>query len=163
MQKVVAFLEKYAEWLALGVAALFFLFVVWGYVISPSATRVAVAKEELSPGEVDPFVQDKAITRLQSAMEAPAGDLVMKVPNFAEQFELAMGPGRSHMAAEFRAGGQPPRPPQVNQVFDKESPQAVPSDGIAELPKLPALADLGTSSGNSLVAPPVAAVEQVQD
>ena len=42
MKNVVAFLEQYAEWLALGVAAIFFLFVVWGYVISPTAVRVKV-------------------------------------------------------------------------------------------------------------------------
>src|SRR3954469_15728197 len=156
MKKVVAFLEQYAEWLALGVAAVFFLFVVWGYVISPSAVKVKVAQEELMPGDVDPTVNDKAITRLQSAMDSKADGLVMVVPDFAKQFELAMGPARPSMSPEALAGAQPPRPPQVNQTFDVgPAPEMGPAP-IAELPKMPALVSLTTSSGNSLVAPPAA-------
>lgn len=159
MKKVVAFLEQYAEWLALGVAAIFFLFVVWGYVISPTAVKVQVAGEELTPGEVDPKVNDKAIGRLQSAMESKAGDLVMVVPDFAKQFQLAMGPDRPNVGPEFLAGAQPPRPPQINQVFDVGGSTPIVETPITELPKMPALLSLTTASGNSLVAPPPPPVE----
>ena len=154
MKKVVAFLEQYAEWLALGVAAIFFLFVVWGYVISPTALKVKVAQEELMPGDVDPTVNEKAITRLQSAMESKADGLVMVVPDFAKQFELAMGPNRPSMSPEALAGAQPPRPPQMNQSFDIQGPGPIEQQTIAELPKMPALTGLTVASGNSLVAPP---------
>lgn len=154
MKKVVAFLEQYAEWLALGVAAIFFLFVVWGFVINPTAVKVKVAQEELMPGDVDTTVNDKAITRLQSAMESKADGLVMVVPDFAKQFELTMGPNRPSMSPEALAGAQPPRPPQVNQTFEIVGPGPVETQTIAELPKMPTLTGLTTSSGNSLVAPP---------
>ena len=49
-------------------------------------------------------MNDKAITRLQSAMESKAGGLVMVVPDFAKQFELAMGPNRPSMSPEALAG-----------------------------------------------------------
>jgi hypothetical protein len=163
MKKVVAFLEQYAEWVALGVAAIFLLFVVWGYVISPTAVKVQVAGEELTPGEVDQRVNDKAITRLQSAMESKAGDLVMVVPDFAKQFELAMGPNRPHMGPEFLAGAQPPRPPQVNQTFNVGDTTPVAEAPITELPKMPALLALTTATGNSLVAPPPPLMEVAAD
>src|SRR4051794_15321670 len=102
MKKVVAFLEQYAEWLALGVAAIFFLVVVWG-ALNPTAIQVKVAGKDESPGDVDPKVQTEVAQRLTPAMEAKAEDLVISVPNFAQQFELAMGPKRPHTGAEYYA------------------------------------------------------------
>ena len=87
----------------------------------------------------------------------------MVVPDFAKQFELAMGPNRPRTGPEVLAGAQPPRPPQVNGWSAPQGSDQVPGPEITELPKMPALASLTTASGNSLVAPPAPAVEAQND
>ena len=61
MKKVVAFLEKYAEWLALGVACLFLLFTIYTYIVSPDALKVKVGNEAMLPGDVDPYSATAAV------------------------------------------------------------------------------------------------------
>src|SRR3954451_19886558 len=96
MKKVVAFLEKYAEWLALGVACVFLLYMVYSYVVSPEALHVKVGSDTVYPGEVDPHV-DVAVRHLQEAIEAPAGDVKIPLPDYSKDFLTAMGTERPHM------------------------------------------------------------------
>src|SRR5215212_5730816 len=100
MQKVVAFLEKYAEWVALGVAGLFLLFVVYSYVLSPDALRVSVGNDKLLPGEVDTHVAAGRAKDLQAAVDAPA-DIKFPLRDFTKEFEVAMGPQRRLMEPKY--------------------------------------------------------------
>src|SRR5687768_9332628 len=100
MQKVVAFLEKYAEWVALGISALFLLFIVYSYVLSPDALRVDVGSEKLLPGDVDPAIAARDAKALQAAVDAPA-EIQFPMRDFTKEFELAMGPQRRMMEPQY--------------------------------------------------------------
>src|SRR5689334_14865124 len=67
MQKAVDFLERHVQWLALGVAGLFLLWVAYAYVLTP--VTVKVGGRELTPGEVDAAVKRDAADRLKTAMD----------------------------------------------------------------------------------------------
>src|SRR5688500_14590986 len=92
MNKVIDFFEKYAEWLAMGVAGVFLLFMIWSYVIVPTDATIEVGTEKVLRGDGDPTVQT-AVRQLQNKMNANS-DIKITVPNFAEQFAKAIGPER---------------------------------------------------------------------
>jgi len=61
MQKVVDFLEKNVQWVALGLSGVVFLLMVWIYVVKSPVT-VTVAGKELTPGDVQ-FVDNSAFPK----------------------------------------------------------------------------------------------------
>jgi hypothetical protein len=67
MQKTLDLLERYVEWVALGLAGLILLWVAYAYVLTP--ITVKVGSRELTPGEVDAVVKREAADKLKSAME----------------------------------------------------------------------------------------------
>ncbi|HEY7118431.1 MAG TPA: hypothetical protein VH475_17715 [Tepidisphaeraceae bacterium] len=154
MKKVVAFLEEYAEWLALGVACLFLLYMVWSYVISPEPLKVAVGGEKQMPGDVDTYVSSHAVNRLQDAMNAPA-DVKIPVPDFDKEFATAMGPNRPHMAKEFLAVNVPFRPLAPGVEYVKAAPSGEDHKFVMDIKVPTPVWDVKFSAqGNSLVMPP---------
>src|SRR3954452_11919308 len=151
MQKVVAFLEKYAEWVAIGFAGLFLLFIVYSYVLSPDALRVNVGSEKLLPGEVDAHVAGGRARDLQVAVDAPA-DVKFPLRDFTKEFEVAMGPQRRMMEPKYLVTLSPlPGVPtesaiNVDAAFKRQIAEAPPA--------IPAPLPPGTAAGNSLVAQP---------
>src|SRR5258706_13956591 len=107
MKKVVAFLEQYAEWVGLGVASLFLLWVVYGYVVSPDQLQVKVGTDTVFPEGVDPKISESYVRHLQDAMEASPGELAnaFKVQNFVDDFVRNMSDKRDRMTPEVLAGG----------------------------------------------------------
>ena len=88
MEKVVEFIEKHVQWLALGLGVLWLGWMGWKYVITPPAA-VEIAGERLTAGRVDKKTVEKAVTPLQAEMnrsEAPE----MPVENFAAGFQSTM-------------------------------------------------------------------------
>jgi hypothetical protein len=152
MQKMVAFLEKYAEWVALGVASLFLLFVVYSYVVSPDQIRVKVGSDAVFPGSVDEKVNESSVKRLQQAMEAPSS-LTFPVPDFAKVFATKMGPQRDRMTPEVLAGGPPIRPAIPGVEFRTE-PAGNEKIVIKDLPKIPAPVMAEAKTGSSMVVQP---------
>lgn len=154
MNKVVAFLEKYAEWVALSLAALFFLYMVYDNVVSPDALRTKVGSETVLPGDVDPALNRNVITRLQQSIDAPAGDLkgAFDVKDAVTEFKTAMGPQRPRMAldavvlerARPRLPGQQATIPGVGESGVE----------IAGLPVPPPAIPVGVATGDSMVAQP---------
>ena len=67
MQKTLDLLERYVEWVALGLAGLILLWVAYAYVLTP--ITVKVGSRELTPGEVDAAVKREAADKLKTAME----------------------------------------------------------------------------------------------
>ena len=120
MNKVVDFFEKYAEWLALGVAGIFLLFMIWSYVVNPTAVKVQVGSEETTPGDVEPTVNQ--MTRALDAKLTAPGVPPIPVPNFSEQFKTSMGETRPRgpstpevaIGIDFRPG-IPGAAPTINQ------------------------------------------------
>ena len=155
MKKVVAFLEKYAEWVALGVACLFLLFVVYSYVVSPDQLHAKVGSDTVLPGDVDPAV-NKTVATLAGEIEAPAVGVQRPTPDYGKQFAEAIGPQRKGMTPEVIAGGQPIRPLLPGEertvvVANQEK------ERIADLPKVPtpAISDVGIGSSLVMAPPPL--------
>ena len=67
MQKVTAFLEQHVQWIAIGLGALFCLYMIYGYVITPPA----VAELDLNPvlGFPDRAVAVDARVRIRRPQE----------------------------------------------------------------------------------------------
>jgi hypothetical protein len=155
VDKVVAFLEKYAEWVALGVASLFLMYMVYANVIAPDALRSKVGNAEVFPGEVDQEIQRQTVARLTQAMEAPAGDVVrrIEVADYGKEFAQAMGPNRPRMGQEHLVLANSGRP----RLPGGAGPEDAPKTGgieIATLPAVPPAIPVASITGSSLVAPP---------
>jgi hypothetical protein len=106
MKKVVAFLEKYAEWLAMGVACLFLLYMVYAYVVSPDDLRVQVGQQTLMPGEVDPTINSTQLSVLEKQINDPKAEGVsFPVPDFVKSFSLAMSKERERMEPKYAIAG----------------------------------------------------------
>lgn len=70
MDKVLEFLEKNIEWLALGLGGLFLLWVLWAYVLTPPV-QVQIGSSEVSLKDVDRHIRDTAARELQFRIEDP--------------------------------------------------------------------------------------------
>jgi len=88
MQKVTAFLEQHIQWLAIGLGALFCLFMIWSYVITPPATA-QIGSESFGPSEVDPHTAETVVQKLQAAMQNNAR-IKMEVPQYVQSFQDTM-------------------------------------------------------------------------
>lgn len=155
MQKVVEFLEKYAQWLAMGVAGVFLLFVVWSYWVSPDHLKVKVGNENLLPGEVDTTISSGPASNLKRQMESGATSATdFKVPDVKEAFVRAMAGDAdlTRVASVLTRPAVPREGPIKEEVVTK-------TDDKVTLPKVPAPVPTGVSSGQSLVAPPVEVAE----
>src|SRR4051812_10566663 len=88
MQKVTAFLEQHIQWIAIGLGALFVLFMTYSYVITPPA-QVTIGNETFGPSEVDPHTADAVVGKLQSAMQN-SQKIKMEVPQYVQAFQNTM-------------------------------------------------------------------------
>src|SRR4051812_5971423 len=91
MQKIITILEKHVQWIVLGVAALFFVWMVYGYWIQQPAS-VSLGGQTLTAGEVDPHILSNESRKLEEAMNT-SKPIKMEVTPFAEQFVAAMSWG----------------------------------------------------------------------
>src|SRR5690348_16499745 len=71
MQKVTAILEKNVEWFALGIAGLFFLWMIYGYVVEKPVAVSVGPNAAVSPGDVDPLILNGPAKQVSIAMENP--------------------------------------------------------------------------------------------
>ena len=72
MNKVVDFLEKNVQWVALGLGGLFLLWMVFSYVISAPVVA-QVGDEQVAPGEVDRLIKERAAEPLERQMAEGGG------------------------------------------------------------------------------------------
>src|SRR5439155_27355897 len=140
MQKVTEFLEKNVQWVAIGLGALFVLFMVWTYVINPPA-QVTIAGQQLGPGEVDPYTEEHVAQQLDSEMNK-GGTITLVVPRHVQKFKDAMSwkdaVPLSGIAEVWQAKTQdvqlPAPPPNPNAppgtAVVQQNPQQQPPPGV---------------------------------
>src|SRR5687768_18545755 len=97
MQKVTDFLEKNVEWLAIGLGALFMLYMTWSYVLTPVA-GVEIGSENLGPGEIDPYTLTHVGKELESRINE-GGKLAATVPSYVGAFKETMNWSKAPIVA----------------------------------------------------------------
>lgn len=150
MQKLVDFLEKHVQWVAIGLGGLYLLYMVWGYLIlQPVTIAIPGAPDELTPGTIDQYTLENRIADLDAKMAAP------KPVNFqVDDFSTAM--------MKTLAGDQAPvlEGPFVYSQGSKiefqpdqgkQSVAQATGDKLKELPKLPAPVVTDQGAGRSSV------------
>jgi hypothetical protein len=166
MQKVVKFLEQNVQWVALGLGGLFFLYIVWAWVITPSATAT-IAGQTAGPGDVDLVVQDHA-NALNVVVNSKEPDPnIPKTPkdnvnDFLMTMSNANAPAPKLAATSFIAlpfipdiTDQPNNPNQPrNPNQPPQNPQQQVASKITGLPELPAAEIVGAGGGLSSIQPP---------
>src|SRR5579871_2965652 len=71
MQKALALLEQHVQWLALGIAVLFFGYCVYSYVITPPAEQtVKGVKDPMTPQNVDQTIKDGPVQEITRNTDA---------------------------------------------------------------------------------------------
>jgi hypothetical protein len=89
MNKILPFLEKHVQWLALGLGLLYLGYMIWIYVVQMPVVVTGVAPTPLTPGEVDQYILDTAIHPLEVKMKDQKVP-EMPVPNFLDRFKADM-------------------------------------------------------------------------
>src|SRR4051812_28554191 len=97
MQKVTEWLEKNVQWIAIGLGALFMLFMTWTYVLSPVA-GVKIGQDDLGPGEIDPYTMTHVGKQLESAI-AENMKLPTTVPSYVGSFKDTMSWAKAPVVA----------------------------------------------------------------
>jgi hypothetical protein len=159
MQKFVDFIEKYVQWVAIGLGALFVLFMVYSYVIQPPA-KVTIGNETLTPGEVDEYTATHVASRLQTAMNGKP-TVTIDFPHHVEQFKTAMNwVNATDISLAGLIHWQPPIPDTIaqeqnpNQVPGQPQQVALAPRQVKALPVLPKAAPAESRFGRSVVLPP---------
>src|SRR5438552_2715952 len=83
MEKVTAILEKYVQWIVLGLAALFLGYMAYTYVMS-EPTKITVGSQSVVPSEIDKVTATGPVLKLNNdlAKEAPN----MSVADFVKEW-----------------------------------------------------------------------------
>jgi hypothetical protein len=149
MNKVVAFLEKHVQWIALGLGGLYLGYMIWTFAIQTPVVVTGIAPTPLTPGEVDSYILRTAVTPLEGAMTS-TNVPVMDVPNFIDQFKTDMD------FSNFKLFTFDPLvDSQVYkiQLQSMAKIQSTPDQPITALPTLPPATFAATSMGRSNVQP----------
>jgi hypothetical protein len=158
MNKVVALLEGYVEWIAVGIAGLFVLAMAYFYVLQPPVT-VQIAGQTYTPGSVDLYIKQQADT-LQAIIE-PASDPKPTIPvaspmqSFLTRLTLRdANPGQLPTIA-FAHANADRLPPAVDTPNNNNGNVEDPAGGgaIAEITDPPALVLTQLRSGRANVNP----------
>ncbi len=149
--KTVQILEKNVEWIAMGVGALWVLWVVWAHILTPPT--IMVAGQSLTPATIDEYIQDNTRKSLQTLIDSPtvppgitAGDYK---PNWA-----MVDPGP---IAGVPVGSDPPLKPLLNAKDINPGEQIL----VQKLPVIPPPTDLGLAMGRCQVTLPPPAIPPV--
>ena len=157
MEKVLNLLEKHVQWAVLGLASLFLLFVLWGYLPGiSSVTSVSVGNQQAAPGEIDRIIEVKA-QELDQQMQGLARPKAPVVPQFDKQWlsRLANPTGSTSPVDSLvfldNAGERPDGSTTPGNNLDNSAV------AVNELPLLPAAKVQSVTFGVAYVAMPSAA------
>src|SRR4051812_31535453 len=99
MKKVTDFLEQHVQWVALGLGAVYLLWMVYGYILTPSITA-QVSNRAVNLGNVDEAIagSDGPVKRLEQAMSDPT-PATFATRSFVDRFQDEMNTGRDKYAS----------------------------------------------------------------
>src|SRR4051812_21539680 len=81
MQKVVAFLEKHVQWVAIALGGVYLLWMVWSYVLNSPVTVTTADGTKLTPGKVDQKVYADTATKLETAIKNERASIAITTPD----------------------------------------------------------------------------------
>jgi hypothetical protein len=150
MQKVLAILEKYVEFIVLGLGALFLVFMAWMYLVQTPVT-IPVGGQNLRPGEIDNATVHGPVDLLDREM-AGAKPPKVQVPNFTEDIRKRLDT-EEPPPFETLVFTAPPGDAAI-KINDTKNPlqdQAI----VKSLPKIPPaeIADLDRGRTNVVMPP----------
>ena len=94
MDKVLNFLEKHVQWIAVGIGGLIFLYAIWLYWLDPSSLTADVGSRKVGPSQVDQEVLAGPGQALQNAIRNPRTPPTMGPnTNLDEQVRSRIAPG----------------------------------------------------------------------
>jgi hypothetical protein len=153
MQKAVAALEKNVEWIAVGLAGLWVLYIVWAFVITkPVAAEIDGA--QYSAANVDTAIKRDAADRLSAAINKDYGGLEIVVP----EVELVWGvnPPAPLPVAPIESLAPRDMRPQEQLAGSPDNVNGRPiGDKVAQLPEIPAPRIVEVVADKGQVIPPV--------
>ncbi len=88
MKKVLEFLEKHVQWLAIGLGALFLGWMAWTYIIG-TPVSVTVNNQKLGWGDIDSYIAEHPISTLKSQMDKGAR-VHLDAPKWLADFKCDM-------------------------------------------------------------------------
>src|SRR5215217_9106875 len=97
MEKVVNFLEKHVQWIALGLAAVVLLFMTWTYVVQAPVT-VSVEGKTLTPGEIDEATVKGPVAQYSLKKNVPPNLDPFITPDFVKPFQQKFNPAETAVA-----------------------------------------------------------------
>jgi hypothetical protein len=157
MQKVLAFLEKNVQWVAIGLGGIYMLFMVWTYVINNPA-KVAIpgaGDAHYSPGDVDRIVYNGSADKLQREMDS-SRTVALPNPKYDQILNDILNP--APMPALAANWSTSPTTPQVidpnNGLRVPNAPGQQPIQPIEVLPVASAPLDILWCFGRSNVTVP---------
>lgn len=158
MQKVVDFLEKYCQWLAVGIAAAFFLLALWQFLPGVSTpVSGTVGGVTYGPGEVDSRIYEEYAVPLQAKIAAP-DKIVDKVPQYGTTFVNESAKPPALKSPTITPASFAVRSVEIPEgLVPKENPGGpidIDSQQVKELPKLPAPLMEPPTTGFAQVAAP---------
>lgn len=151
-KKIVVYLEKYVEWVALGLAGLWLVYMLFTYVLGTPVT-VAIGPATATPGNVDRLISDTSVTALDGLMQ-PGSIPPMIVKPFAEQFARAI---------DFNGSVVPdiPVPPLLAGIAPSTVPEGPDERNLPQIPKAkelptppPVIFDAVSSGRSVVILPP---------
>ncbi len=155
MDKVKVFLVRYCQWVALGGAAAFLLWMVYANVLEKPVTVAVGSKTDVVPGDVytEVWSGDGPGSRLDAAVNSQA-----KLPNFpvTPDFHERLVDAFAAPPVEPYAHGWTPAQPEVVYKGADEQDIAPKLAAVTGLPVLPPMVGLAVASGHSnvTVTPP---------
>ncbi len=85
MQKVLDILERYCQWIAVGIGAVFFLFAMYQYLpVVTTPVTASLGEDKYAPGSIDHEIVQSVAEPLESKMASSEG-VKITVPNYASQ------------------------------------------------------------------------------
>ncbi|MGA2501167.1 MAG: hypothetical protein ABSH20_25800 [Tepidisphaeraceae bacterium] len=145
--KVLQMFEKNVEWIAMTAGALWVLWVVWAYILTPPS--ILVAGQNLTPATIDDYIQDNTRASLDKLINSPAVPGEIKAGDYKPNWSLPV-PGP---IAGVPVGSDPPLKPLLDARDVNPAEQKL----VKALPVIPAPTNLGLAMGRCQVTlpPPV--------
>src|SRR5437773_11618647 len=158
MKKVLDFLEKNVQWLAIALGAVYLLWMVYSYVLNSPVKVTGVAPEPLAPGEVDDYIKNNNGDKLAAKMSGNDSRVQFETPDFTKMLTNITTPKpigdlpavayNSPVSPILQPGTVDPKKPGGGTVITQ----------VTQLPKLLAATNIEQTSGRSNVfipAPPL--------